>query len=112
MERIEVMSIPQVQIFPNEDIPKAIRDDILDHLEDTTYEALFFIPNPDIKYNYHITCEDFTTVCKDLPYNCRCIIQSIVESKYLLTAKTWLPRPQPFKTVRVPKDQPRPQSTP
>jgi hypothetical protein len=102
------MSIRTVQGSPETDIGETIKDDILSHSNDLRYKARFIIASS-VDYDYIVTCDEFPTVCKDADYIGRSIIQAKFENRHPSTAMDWFPTPQPFKIVRVPKDQ-NPQS--
>ncbi|KAG2002053.1 hypothetical protein GB937_009818 [Aspergillus fischeri] len=77
--------IRRVEGSPDKAIAETIRDNILNHADDTTYDALFLTAGID-RYDYHVTCEDFATVCKDPAYISQCIIQAKFEDKHASTA--------------------------
>jgi hypothetical protein len=56
------MSNRKVEVPPNQDMDDAVRDDVLEHSDSPTYEALFIIARPDSQYDYHVTCENFAAV--------------------------------------------------
>jgi hypothetical protein len=99
------MSTRKVEVPPNQDMDEAVRDDVLEHSDSPTYEALFVIARLDSQYDYQVTCENFAAVCKDPTYIARCIIQAKFENRHPSTAGDWFPNPQPFKTIRVPKEK-------
>jgi hypothetical protein len=98
------MSIRKVQGSPDKAIIETMKDDILNHSEDTTYEVLFIVAAL-VDYDYHVTCENFATVCKDPDYISQCIIQAKYEARGPNVPKHRFPNPQPFKAIRVPKEQ-------
>ncbi|KAB8068664.1 hypothetical protein BDV29DRAFT_162194 [Aspergillus leporis] len=82
--------------LPRQNFAETIKNDILNHSDDTTYEALFITAST-IEYGYHVTCEHFAAVCKDPTYISQCIIQAESEDRHPSTAKEWFPNPQPFE---------------
>lgn len=104
------MTYREVQGSLNKDFFETLIEDILAHSESPTYEVLYISVQPDSKYDYKTTCENFDAVDKDPAYLKRCLIQSSFESKF--PSSEFFPNPQPFKTVRIPKETRKQQSTP